>query len=65
MRQENNLASSEAQSSLSPMISEAGNNRQGILRGVLIASTLALCVGAAALGMVQPSAESLDRKSVV
>ena len=59
MRQENNLASSEAQSSLSPMISEAGNHRQGILRGVLIASTLALCVGAAALGMVQPSAESL------
>ncbi len=59
MRQENNLASSEAQPSLSPMISESGNNRQGILRGVLIASTLALCVGAAALGMVQPTTDSL------
>ncbi|MDO8693707.1 MAG: M23 family peptidase, partial [Sheuella sp.] len=59
MLQENNLASGEATSSLSPMISEARSNRQGILRGALIASTLALCVGAAALGMVQPSGENL------
>lgn len=59
MLQENNLASSEATSSLSPMISEASSNRKGILRGALIASTLALCVGAAALGMVQPSGENL------
>lgn len=59
MRQDKNLASSEVQSSPSPIFSEARSNRQGILRGALIASTLALCVGAAALGMVQPSGESL------
>jgi murein DD-endopeptidase MepM/ murein hydrolase activator NlpD len=59
MRQENNLASSEAKPSLSPISSEADSNRKGILRGVLIASSLVLFAGAAALGMVQPSGESL------
>ena len=59
MRQENNLASSEVKSSLSPISSEADSSRKGILRGVLIASSLVLFAGAAALGMVQPSGESL------
>ena len=59
MLQNKNLAASKAQSSLSPISSESDSRRRGILRGVLIASSLALCVGAAALGMVQPTGESL------
>jgi murein DD-endopeptidase MepM/ murein hydrolase activator NlpD len=59
MLQNNNLALSKARSLLSPISSESGSSRRRILRGVLIASSLALCVGAAALGMVQPTGESL------
>lgn len=59
MHHENNLASSEVQSSLSPIDSDSTSKRQGLLRGALICSTLALCIGAAALGMVQPTGESL------
>jgi hypothetical protein len=59
MLQNNNLAAGKAQSLLSPISSASDSSRRGILRGVLIASSLALCVGAAALGMVQPTGESL------
>lgn len=39
-----------------PIVSPGSTARTGILRGALIASSLALGIGAAALGMVQPSA---------
>ena len=38
-----------------PTDSEYRAARTGLLRGALIASTLALCIGAAALGMVPPT----------
>lgn len=59
MLEKNNLASCEVQPSQSPMTSDANQARKGWLRGALVASTLAICIGAAALGMVQPSGDSI------
>lgn len=43
-----------------PVVSVDRSTRRGVIRGALILSSMALFVGAAALGMVQPSPSALD-----
>ena len=59
MLEQNNQASSEVQTSSGPLHSAGNQSRIGLLRGAIIVSTLALGIGAAALGMVQPVTDSL------
>jgi murein DD-endopeptidase MepM/ murein hydrolase activator NlpD len=59
MLQQNDQASCEVKSSSGPSLSADALSCKGLLRGAIAASLLVLFAGAAALGMVQPSAESL------
>ncbi len=60
MLQQNDQASSEVQTSSGPLLSADNHSRKGLLRGAIVASTLTLCIGAAALGMVHPTTDSLN-----
>ena len=60
MSQQNDLASVKARSLSGLFHSADRNSGRGLLRGALIILSLAFGIGAAALGMVQPSQESLN-----
>jgi len=49
-----------SQFSAQPVVSVDRSTRRGVIRGALILSSMALFVGAAALGMVQPSSNALQ-----